>query len=72
MLLFSVDYYLVAKLQKIYEMTKYNLKNNTRITLKKTRSQLQITDYSFILACIDCLIGLTWANRRISYYVCSR
>ena len=30
MLLFSVDYYLVAKIQRIYETTKFNFKNNTR------------------------------------------
>ena len=35
MLLFSVDYYLVAKIQRIYETTKFNFKNNTRIKRKK-------------------------------------
>ena len=30
MLLFSVDYYLVAKIQRIYETTKFKIKNNTR------------------------------------------
>ena len=32
MLLISVDYYLVAKIQRIYETTKFNFKNNTRDT----------------------------------------
>jgi len=34
MLLFSVDNYLVAKIQRIYETTKFKIKNNTRELLK--------------------------------------
>ena len=39
MLLFSVDYYLVAKIQRISETTKFKIKNNTRDTQNVSEGQ---------------------------------